>query len=371
MSTKPDKVGAVLVVGAGIAGIQASLDLAESGYYVYLVEKSPAIGGTMPMLDKTFPTNDCSMCILSPKLVECGRHLNVETITNSEVADIQGEPGNFKVTINKKARMVDPDKCTGCGSCAEECPVKVDDDFNQGLNKRKAIYKLYAQAYPNAYAIDTTRCLKIKKPKACGKCLEVCQANAIDHLMQDETLELQVGSVILCPGFEKYDVSQLWYYGYGKLPNVITSMEFERLLSASGPFGGHLQRPADGQEPKKIAWLQCVGSRNCRNEHGYCSSVCCMYAIKEAVIAKEHTKYPLDTAIFFMDMRTYGKDFEKYYDRARLENGVRFIRSRVFEVTDTFDDTGNCRIRYSNEDGTIVTEDFDLVVLSLGLEPPS
>lgn len=369
MSTKPDQVGAVLVVGAGIAGIQASLDLAESGYYVYLVEKSPAIGGTMPMLDKTFPTNDCSMCILSPKLVECGRHLNVETITNSEVMDIQGEPGNFKVTINKKARLVDPDKCTGCGSCAEECPVKVDDDFNQGLNKRKAIYKQYAQAYPNAYAIDASRCLKIKKPKACGKCLEVCQANAIDHQMPDETLEVQVGSVILCPGFEKYDVSQLFYYGYGKLPNVLTSLEFERILSASGPFGGHLQRPSDGKEPQKIAWLQCVGSRNCRNDHGYCSSVCCMYAIKEAVIAKEHTKYPLDTAIFFMDMRTFGKDFEKYYDRARLENGVRFIRSRVFEVTDTFDGTGNCRIRYSNEDGAITTEDFDLVVLSLGLEP--
>jgi len=369
MSTKPDQVGAVLVVGAGIAGIQASLDLAESGYYVYLVEKSPAIGGTMPMLDKTFPTNDCSMCILSPKLVECGRHLNVETITNSEVVDIQGEPGNFKVTINKKARLVDPDKCTGCGSCAEECPVKVDDAFNQGLNKRKAIYKQYAQAYPNAYAIDATKCLKIKKPKACGKCLEVCQANAIDHQMPDETLEVQVGSVILCPGFEKYDVSQLFYYGYGKLPNVLTSLEFERILSASGPFGGHLQRPSDGKEPKKIAWLQCVGSRNCRNDHGYCSSVCCMYAIKEAVIAKEHTKYPLDTAIFFMDMRTFGKDFEKYYDRARLENGVRFIRSRVFEVSDSLDGTGNCRIRYSNEDGTITTEDFDLVVLSLGLEP--
>ncbi|MCL2337716.1 MAG: FAD-dependent oxidoreductase [Firmicutes bacterium] len=369
MSTTADQVGAVLVIGAGIAGIQASLDLAESGYYVYLVEKSSAIGGTMPMLDKTFPTNDCSMCILSPKLVECGRHLNIETITDSEVLDIQGEPGNFKVTISKKARLVDPDKCTACGSCAEECPVKVDDAFNQGLNKRKAIYKQYAQAYPNAYAIDASKCLRVKKPKACGKCLEVCQANAIDHLMADETLSVAVGSVILCPGFEKYDVSQLFYYGYGKLPNVLTSLEFERILSASGPFGGHLQRPSDGKEPQKIAWLQCVGSRNCRNEHGYCSSVCCMYAIKEALIAKEHTKYPLDTAIFFMDMRTFGKDFEKYYDRARLENDVRFIRSRVFEVTDSLDGTGNCRIRYANEDGAIITEDFDLVVLSLGLEP--
>lgn len=370
MSKNPDKIGAVLVVGAGIAGIQASLDLAESGYYVYLVDKQPAIGGVMPMLDKTFPTNDCSMCILSPKLVDCGRHLNINTITNAEVMDIQGEPGNFKVTINKKARFVDPDKCTGCGSCAEECPVKVDDAFDQGLGKRKAIYKLYAQAYPNAYAIDASRCLRIKKPKACGKCLEACQADAINHLMQDETEEIQVGSVILCPGFEKYDVSQLWYYGYGQHPNVVTSLEFERILSASGPFGGHLQRPSDNKEPQKVAWIQCVGSRNCRNDHGYCSSVCCMYAIKEAVIAKEHTSYPLDTAIFFMDMRTFGKDFEKYYENAKQNQGVRFIRSRIFEVTETDDETGNCRIRYANEDGSIENEDFDLVVLSLGLEPP-
>ncbi len=368
---KGNKVGAVLVVGAGIAGIQASLDLAESGYYVYLVEKQPAIGGTMPALDKTFPTNDCSMCILSPKLVECGRHLNIETITNAEVIDVQGEPGSFKVKINKKARYVDPEKCTGCGSCAEECPVKVDDSFNQGLNKRKAIYKLYAQAYPNAYAIDATKCLKIKKPKACGKCLEVCQANAIDHNMKDEIVEVEVGSVILCPGFEKFDASQLFYYGYGKLPNVVTSLEFERILSASGPFGGHLQRPSDGKEPKKIAWIQCVGSRNCRMDHGYCSSVCCMYAIKEAVIAKEHCSYPLDTAIFFMDMRTYGKDFEKYYERAKQEHGVRFIRSRIFEVTEADDGSGNLRLRYANEDGSISHEEFDLVVLSLGLEPAS
>jgi len=358
------------VLGSGIAGIQASLDLAESGYYVYLVEKQPAIGGTMPMLDKTFPTNDCSMCILSPKLVDCGRHLNIQTLTNSELVDLQGEPGNFKATINTKARFVDPDKCTGCGSCAEECPVKVDDEFNQGLGKRKAIYKLYAQAYPNAYAIDQTKCLKIKKPKACGKCLEACQAGAIDHTMQDQTIELQIGSVILVPGFEAFDAGQLSYYGYGKLPNVITSLEFERILSASGPFGGHLIRPSDHKEPQKVAWIQCVGSRNCRIEHGYCSSVCCMYAIKEAVIAKEHTPYELDTAIFFMDMRTYGKEFEKYYDRAKNEHGVRFIRSRVYEITDTFDGSGNVKIRYANEDGTISEEIFDLAVLSIGLEPP-
>lgn len=370
-ATKPDKIGAVLVVGAGIAGIQASLDLADSGYYVYLVDKAPAIGGTMPMLDKTFPTNDCSMCILSPKLVECGRHLNIEVITNAELVDLQGEPGNFKATIQKYARYVDPEKCTGCGSCAEECPVKVDDEFNQGLGKRKAIYKLYAQAYPNAYAIDASKCLKIKKPKACGKCLEVCQADAINHEMQDETIEIEIGSVILSPGFEKFDASKLEYYGYGKFANVITSLEFERILSASGPYGGHLQRPSDGKEPEKIAWIQCVGSRNCREEHGYCSSVCCMYAIKEAVIAKEHASYPLETTIFYMDMRTYGKDFEKYYEKAKNEQGVNFIRSRIYEVTEKPDNSGNLLIRYADENGTIHYEEFDLVILSVGLEPPA
>ena len=358
-----------MVLGAGIAGIQASLDLAESGYYVYLVEKKPAIGGTMPMLDKTFPTNDCSMCILSPKLVECGRHLNIEIMTSSQLVDLQGEPGNFKATIEQKARLVDPDKCTGCGSCTENCPVKVDDEFNQGLGQRKAIYKLYAQAYPNAYAIDKGKCLKVKKPKACGKCLEACQADAIDHSMEDKTVEIEVGSVILVPGFDAFQPEQLFYYGYGKFPNVLTSLEFERILSASGPLGGHLVRPSDHKEPKKIAWIQCVGSRNCKLDHGYCSSVCCMYAIKEAVIAKEHAPYDLDAAIFFMDMRTYGKEFEKCYDRARLEQGVRFVRSRIYEVTEAADGSGNLVIRYSNEDGTISNEEFDLVVLSIGLEP--
>jgi len=369
MTNKPDKVGAVLVLGAGIAGIQASLDLAESGYYVYLVEKKPAIGGTMPMLDKTFPTNDCSMCILSPKLVECGRHLNIEIMTCSELVDLQGDPGNFTASILKRARYVDPEKCTGCGSCAEKCPVKVKDAFNQGLGQRKSIYKLYAQAFPNAYAIDREKCLKLKKPKACGKCLEACQADAIDHSMQDETVEVKVGSVILAPGFDAFQPDQLFYYGYGKFPNVITSLEFERILSASGPFGGHLIRPSDHQEPKKVAWVQCVGSRNCKLDHGYCSSVCCMYAIKEAVIAKEHSPHGLDTTIFFMDMRTYGKEFEKYYDRAKDEHGVKFVRSRIYEVTEISDGSGNLKIRYSNEDGTISSEEFDLVVLSIGLEP--
>ncbi|HHW43317.1 MAG TPA: CoB--CoM heterodisulfide reductase iron-sulfur subunit A family protein [Desulfotomaculum sp.] len=361
MST--EKTGAVLVVGAGIAGIQASLDLAESGYYVYLVEGSPAIGGTMPMLDKTFPTNDCSMCILSPKLVECGRHLNIKTYTLADVENVEGEPGNFTVTIRQRPRYVDINKCKGCGDCAEACPIDVPSEFNQGIGERKAIFKPYAQAFPNAYVIDKENCIE------CGSCEEACQAGAIDHSMEEETIELKVGAIVLCPGFERFDPSELAYYGYGRFPNVLTSLEFERILSASGPFQGHLVRPSDNREPRRIAWIQCVGSRNCRIEHGYCSSVCCMYAIKEAVIAKEHSKEPLETTIFYMDMRTYGKGFEKYYNRAKDEQGVRFVRSRVYNIEEIDDENKNLRIRYAREDGSICVEEFDLVVLSVGMEP--
>ncbi len=832
-----EKIGAVMVVGAGIAGIQASLDLAESGYYVYLVESSPAIGGTMPMLDKTFPTNDCSMCILSPKLVECGRHLNIKTYTLSDVLAVQGEPGSYKVKIKQRARYVEADKCKACNECAIACPVEVPNDFNQNLENRKAVYKRYAQAYPTAFVIDKrgispckaacptgvnaqgytqlikkgkfieawqtiyrdnpfpaacgricthpcqTKChrgsvdepvsiMRLKRaasdyaynnldelplpeltenngikvavvgagpaglssayqlvkkgysvtvfealpvaggmlrvgipeyrlPKkwvdlevdllkrlgveiklntpisseftindifgqgykavfisvgahkgmslrvpgedlngvipavdmlrrmnlgekvdisgkvvvigggnvamdaarssvrlgagevhvfalesdeempasreeidaakeegvifhhrrgvkavkgsdgkvtaletiavasvfdvegrfspsyieateeiitadriiiaagqssdlsflggdleklavrgrlqadrdtlatavpgvfaggdavtgprtvveaigagkeaaesidryirgidmkenrllsipeeeiaplrqnkkdidiimpvpvqhidpvqrassfdedslgysmeqaqkeaerclncgVCSECLEcerACLAGAINHGMKDEEIEFEVGAVVLCPGFEPFDSTKLSYYGYGKYPNVLTSLEFERVLSASGPFHGHLIRPYDHKEPQKIAWIQCVGSRNTRENRDYCSSVCCMYAIKEAVIAKEHSKTPLDTTIFYMDMRTYGKGFEKYYNRSEKEYGVRFVRSRIYELMETLDDDKNLTIRYSDEDGNLHSEIFDMVVLSVGMQP--
>jgi len=363
-------IGSVMVVGGGIAGTQAALDLADSGYYVYLVEKSSAIGGVMAQLDKTFPTNDCSMCILSPKLVECGRHLNIELITMAEVEKVDGEAGNFQVTVNERPRYIDMEKCIACGVCAEKCPKKVDDEFNTGLNKRKSAYVKYPQAVPLKYAIDDETCIYFVKGKGkCKACEKFCPAEAVDLEQKGKVHELQVGSIILAPGFKPFDPQVYEGYGYGTYPNVITSMEFERILSASGPYQGHLVRPSDHQPPKKIAWLQCVGSRDLHSgSHGYCSGVCCMYAIKEAIIAKEHAHEDLDTAIFFMDMRTYGKDFDRYYERAKNEHGVRFVRCRVHSLEPAGGNSGNLTVQYVDEDGILRDEVFDLVVLSVGLE---
>jgi len=352
-----------MIVGGGIAGVQASLDSADSGYYVYLVEKSPSIGGRMAQLDKTFPTNDCSMCILSPKLVECGRHLNIEILTLCEVKGITGKEGNFQVKLIQKPRYVDMERCIACGTCTEKCPKKVKDEFNMRIGFRKAAYIPYPQAVPLKYVIDSEKCIWIRKPGRCGACKKHCPADAVDFDQKRKELTLQVGSVILAPGF---DCAPPEIYQYANFPNVITSMEFERILSASGPYQGHLLRPSDQREPKSIAWLQCIGSRD--NKHGYCSSVCCTYAVKEAIIAKEHSKTPLDTTIFFMDMRTYGKDFEKYYIRAKDEMGVRFIRSKVHEIQ-PIHGTDDLMIRYTTEDGDIIKERFDMVVLSIGLRP--
>ncbi|MDH5688246.1 MAG: CoB--CoM heterodisulfide reductase iron-sulfur subunit A family protein [Candidatus Bathyarchaeota archaeon] len=355
------KVGSVLVVGAGIGGIQAALDLAESGFKVYAVDNSSAIGGVMAQLDKTFPTNDCSMCILSPKLVECGRHLNIEVLTCSEVTDISGKTGNFNVSVRQRPRYVDVEKCTGCGVCAEFCPVDATDAFNKGLSERTAIHINYPQAVPLVYTIDRERCI------GCGLCKNVCLADAIDYSDQEKEVKLNVGAVILAPGVEEFNARLKSEYGYGRYPNVVTSIEFERILSASGPFMGRVQRPSDGDIPRKIAFIQCVGSRDVTCGNGYCSSVCCMYATKEAVIAREHMSQ-IEPTIFYIDLRAYGKDFDKYIERAKEEYGVRFVRCRVAEVEEM---PGNqdLRIRYETEDGRLHDEEFDLVVLSLGFTP--
>jgi len=358
-----NKTGAILIVGSGIGGIQAALDLAESGYKVYLVEQSPAIGGVMAQLDKTFPTNDCSMCILSPKLVECGRHTNISVITNTRVEDVKGEAGNFQVTLATKARFIDVERCTGCGECAKHCPVTAPNLFDEGLTRRSAIYIKYPQAIPRAYAIDREKCI------GCGLCEKVCVAKAVTYSEKDEFQTINVGAIILSPGFCHFDASLIPGYGYGKYPNVVTSIEFERMLSASGPFQGDLLRPYDHKVPQKIAWIQCVGSRDPTHGKSYCSSVCCTYSIKEALVAKEHTPLPLETTIFFMDVRTFGKGFEAFYNRAQKEEGVRFVKCRP-SVIEEVPGSRNLKIKYETEDGKLVDEEFDLVVLATGLVPP-
>jgi heterodisulfide reductase subunit A2 len=355
-----EKKGAVMVVGAGVAGMQASLDLANSGYYVHLIDKSPTIGGIMAQLDKTFPTNDCAMCIISPKLVEVGRHLNINIMPNTEVEAIAGEAGNFTVTVGIQPRYIDLEACTACGECRTVCPATAVNEFNQALDRREATYLRYPQAIPRGFTIDRSVCI------GCGLCEKVCLAEAVHYDDVVRRSEVQVGAVVLAPGNEVFDPSRFDTYNYAGFPNVVTSLEFERILSASGPYRGNLMRPYDREEPRKIAWLQCVGSRNINAcDNSYCSAVCCMYAIKEAVIAKEHARGNLDTAIFFMDMRTYGKEFEQYYNRAK-EHGVRFIRSRVHSV----DPRGECdlMITYADENGMQKSEVFDMVVLSVGFE---
>jgi len=355
------KVGSVLVVGGGIAGIQASLDLADSGFKVYLLDKEPTIGGVMTQLDKTFPTNDCAMCILAPKLVGAGRHHNIELVTYSELLDLRGEEGEFTAVIKKKARRVNIEKCTGCGDCAMKCPVTAIDMYNEGFGERGAAYIKYPQAVPLAATIDKEKCI------GCGICAEVCKAEAIVYDETDTEVELKVGSVILAPGFQAFDPSILTEYGYGRYPNVVSSMEFERILSATGPYRGVVMKPSDGETPKRVAFLQCIGSRDERIGNPYCSGVCCMYALKEAVIAQEHNP-GLEATIFFMDLRAFGKEFDDYYTRAEEEHGVRFIRSRV---ASTRQDPEAKDVLLSYElDGEIKEEAFDMVVLSVGLNAP-
>jgi len=356
-----DKVGAVMVIGGGVAGVQASLDLADSDFKVYLVDSSPSIGGTMAQLDKTFPTNDCAMCILAPKLVAAGRHQNIGLITNADIKRVEGEAGHFKITLTRRSRRVDDDKCTGCGVCAQKCPVEAVDEFNEGLSKGGAIYVKYPQAVPLVYVINKEKCL------GCGICEEVCKAGAIRYDQEDEELQLDVGAIILATGFDEFDPSLKTEYGYGRYLNVVSSIEFERLLSASGPHAGMILRPSDGDIPRKIAFIQCVGSRDVTCESDYCSSVCCMYATKEAVIAKEHMNQ-IEPTIFIMDLRAYGKDFDKYIERAKNEYGVRFVRCRISSVEEV-PKTRNLKIRYESEDGKLIQEEFNLVVLTVGIKP--
>ncbi|MFC2073122.1 FAD-dependent oxidoreductase [Chloroflexota bacterium] len=353
-----------MVVGAGVSGIQASLDLANSGFKVYLVDKSPAIGGKMAQLDKTFPTNDCSMCILSPKFLECAGNPNISIMTYTEVDSIEGEAGNFRVTLLKKPRYVDEEKCVGCGTCSEYCPIKRPDDYNANLAVTKCIYVPFAQAVPAKSIIDPDHCPFLLR-RECKICFPVCKNEAINPYQTEEKLEVEVGGVIVAPGYETFDPQLQGEYGYKRFSNVVTSLEYERILSASGPYRGEIKRPSDKKAPKRIAWIQCVGSRDTTTNNRYCSAVCCMYAIKHVLLSKDHSP-ELETTIFHNDIRAYGKGFERYYERAKDTPGVRFIWSKV-SVLREIPETKSVVIRYRINGTEVKDEEFDLVVLSVGL----
>lgn len=356
-----------LVIGGGIAGIQTALDVAEAGFPVDIVEKKPTIGGKMAQLDKTFPTLDCAACILTPRMVEAGAHENITLHTYSEVESVSGFVGNFTVKIRKKARKVNTALCTGCGACTEKCPMKKQpNEFNMGLDKRGAIYIPFAQAVPKIPVIDVEACLKFKTGK-CGICSKVCTAGAIDYEQQDEIIEQKYGAIVVATGFDQIKPTAFGELGYAQYPDVVTSLEYERLMNAAGPTKGHLLRPSDGKAPKEIVFIQCVGSRGqtCRDK-SYCSKVCCMYTAKHAILTKDH--YP-DTNIhvFYIDERTPGKLFDEFYRRAVEQYGVDYIKGQVGKV---YEENGKLMVQGSdliaNEQVTIAA---DMVVLAAAIEP--
>jgi heterodisulfide reductase subunit A len=359
-----------LVVGGGIAGIQAALEIANSGHKVYLVEKDPSIGGHMIQLDKTFPTLDCSQCILTPKMSEAGSHSYIELLAYSEVEEVSGFVGNFKAKIRKKARYVDEDKCTGCGMCMQKCPYKTDSEFELGLAKRKAAYIPFPQAIPNVATIDPDLCIYIKSEgKKCGACIKLCEAEAIDFDQKDEFVEVEVGSVILATGYSLMDPKLIPQYGYGRYDGVMSGLEFERMVSPTGPTEGKIHLK-DGREPESVAIVHCVGSRD-KNYHEYCSRVCCMYALKQANYIKEELPNT-DVYQLYIDMRCFGDGYEEFYERLS-EAGVNFVRGKVAQVTDqAITDEEKDKLIVVAEDtllGSMIRIPVDMVILCNALEP--
>ena len=361
MSEKTEQPSA-LVIGAGIAGMQAALDIADAGFRVHLVEREPSIGGHMSQLDKTFPTLDCSACILTPKMVDCARHPNIHLHTYSEVKAVSRHGSTFSVQVLERARYVNMDRCTGCGDCALKCPTKVLDSFNMQLTERRAIYLQFPQAVPMVMTIDPEHCIYLNRGK-CGLCKRICEADAIDFEQQDRQLDLKVGTIIVATGFDPFDASDKPEFGYGRYPNVITGLEFERLASASGPTSGKIQ--LNGTVPQELVFIHCVGSRDKLQGREYCSRICCMYTAKQAHLA--HDKIPgAKITVFYMDVRAFGKGFEEFYDRVRAE-GVTYRRGNPSEIYKRGD-----KLIVRAEDtllGRTVEVPADMVVLAIGIQP--
>lgn len=366
-----------LVIGAGIAGIQASLEIADAGKKVYLLERTGTIGGHMAMFDKTFPTLDCAACILTPKMVEVGQHSNIELLTYSEVKGVSGEPGNYKVKILKRARRVDISTCIGCGSCSAKCPSKVSSEFDSGTALRKAIYIPFPQAVPNKYLIDADSCTWIQSGGTkCGVCVKFCPVNDCINLdAKDEEVEITVGNIIVATGFKTFDPKRAEQFGYGKYPNVLTSLELERLINAAGPTEGKITfRTQDkknnwvftteSRSPESVALIHCIGSRD-ENYNKYCSKVCCMYSLKLAHLVKE--KLPnANVYEYYIDMRAFGKGYEEFYERINNE-GINVIRGRTAKVEQS---NGHLLIRSEDiENERLIEQEVDMVVLAVGLEP--
>lgn len=356
-----------LVIGGGIAGIQSALDIAEAGYEVDIVEKLPTIGGKMAQLDKTFPTLDCAACILTPKMVDAASNEKINLYTYSEVDSVSGFVGNFTVGIRKKARSVKADICSGCGVCTEKCPSKkAKSEFNMGLNNRGAIYIPFAQAIPNVPVIDREQCIKFKTGK-CGLCAKVCSAGAIDFEQQDEIIEKEYGAIVVATGFNPISLENFDEFSYSQCPDVVTSLEFERIMNAAGPTKGKLLRPSDNSHPHRIVFVQCVGSRDTSGcGKTYCSKICCMYTAKHAMLVRE--KYPdVDVDIFYIDVRTPGKNFDEFYRRAAEEYSVNYIKGMVGKIAEK---NGKLMVQGSDllSDDQIVIE-ADMVVLATAIEP--
>ena len=367
MAGESPVVKRALVIGGGIAGIQAALDIADAGFEVDLVEKNATIGGRMAQLDKTFPTLDCSACILTPKMVDCAQHEKIDILSYSEVEDVKGFVGNFNVKIRRKARYVDETKCTGCKICMEKCPSKKGlNTFNMGLNTRPAIHIPFAQAIPNVAVIDPEQCIKLKTGK-CGICQKFCGAGAIDYEQKDTFIERQYGAIVVATGFKPIALDNFNEYGYSENKDVITSLELERLMNAAGPTNGVLLRPSDGEHPKVITFIQCVGSRDTSGcGKPYCSKICCMYTAKHAMLIRE--KYPdTEVHVFYIDVRTPGKNYDEFFRRAVEQYGVDYIKGMVGKV---YNENGKLMVQGSNLiDNEQVTIESDLVVLAAAIEP--